>query len=52
METEIEAKFPDVDPDALRLTLKEKGAILVHPEILMRRKTLGWTSIFFSRVLY
>jgi hypothetical protein len=28
METEIEAKFPDVDADALRLALKEKSAIL------------------------
>src|ERR1035437_10205859 len=39
METEIEAKFPDIDADALRLMLKEKGAELEHPEVLMRRKT-------------
>lgn len=38
METEIEAKFADIDTDALRATLKQKGAILEHPEILMRRK--------------
>lgn len=39
METEIEAKFPNIDADALRLMLKEKGAELEHPEVLMRRKT-------------
>ena len=37
METEIEAKFPDIDVDALRLALKEKGAVLEHPEVSMRR---------------
>jgi len=39
METEIEAKFPDIDAEVLRLKLKKNGAILEHPEILMRRKT-------------
>lgn len=37
METEIEAKFPDVNADALRKVLEEKGAILEYPEVLMRR---------------
>ncbi len=39
METEIEAKFPDIDPISLRSKLKQLGAIQKHPEILMRRKT-------------
>jgi adenylate cyclase class 2 len=38
METEIEAKFPDIDADALRQALKDKGAELEHAEVLMRRK--------------
>jgi adenylate cyclase, class 2 len=42
METEIEAKFPDVDADALRLALKEKSAILEHPEVSMRRKNYDY----------
>lgn len=42
METEIEAKFPDVDADALRLTLKDKDAVLEHPEVMMRRKNYDY----------
>ncbi len=42
METEIEAKFPDIDPDAFRAKLKALGATLEHPEILMRRKTFDY----------
>jgi adenylate cyclase class 2 len=38
MQTEIEAKFPDIDVEKLRLKLKEKGAVLEHAELLMRRK--------------
>ena len=38
MDTEIEAKFTDVDPDEIRRRLKAVGARLVHPEFLMRRK--------------
>ncbi len=38
METEIEAKFLDIDPEGLRKRLGELGAKLVHPEILMKRK--------------
>lgn len=43
METEIEAKFPDVDSDLLRLRLEEIGAKLVHPEILMRRHVFDYS---------
>ena len=42
METEIEAKFPDVDANALRLVLKKKDAILEHPEVLMRRRNYDY----------
>ncbi len=42
METEIEAKFPDIDADALRSALKEKGADLEHPEVLMRRRNYDY----------
>lgn len=38
MPTEIEAKFLDVDPAAVRATLKTLGATLVQPEVLMKRK--------------
>lgn len=38
METEIEAKFLDIDPEMLRGELQKLGARREHPEILMRRK--------------
>ena len=42
METEIEAKFTDIDPDALRARLAEAGAKREYPEILMRRKVFDY----------
>ncbi|MFA6095950.1 MAG: class IV adenylate cyclase [Candidatus Paceibacterota bacterium] len=42
METEIEAKFPDIDANALRGKLKELGATREHPEVLMKRKTFDF----------
>jgi len=42
METEIEAKFIDIDKEKLCQKLIEKGAILEHPEILMRRKVYDY----------
>jgi len=50
METEIEAKFPDIDVDALRAILKEKGAHLVYPEVLMRRKTFDYPDRRLSKI--
>lgn len=38
MQTEIEAKFLDIDPPALRAKLAALGGTLVHPEVLMKRK--------------
>jgi adenylate cyclase class 2 len=42
METEIEAKFIDIDKEKLCQKLIEKGAVLEHPEILMRRKVYDY----------
>lgn len=42
MQTEIEAKFSNIDPTALRNTLKNCGAKLQYPEILMRRKNFDY----------
>jgi adenylate cyclase class 2 len=42
MQVEIEAKFLDIDPEGLRNTLKENGAVLVHEERLMRRKNFDY----------
>ena len=42
METEIEAKFPDVNSEILRAKLRVLGAIQEHPEILMRRKNFDY----------
>jgi adenylate cyclase class 2 len=42
METEIEAKFTDIDADALRTKLQEIGAIQEYPEVLMSRKNFDY----------
>ena len=42
METELEAKFLDINADSLRKKLKEIGASLVHPEQLMKRKVFDF----------
>ena len=42
METEIEAKFPDVDAVAVREKLEKLGARRVYPEVLMRRKNFDY----------
>jgi adenylate cyclase, class 2 len=42
METEIEAKFPGIDAEALRAKLFELGATLVYSEVLMRRKVFDY----------
>ena len=39
MKTEIEAKFPGIDPVSLRVKLEEISAERLYPEVLMRRKT-------------
>ncbi|MEK7614707.1 MAG: CYTH domain-containing protein [Patescibacteria group bacterium] len=42
MQTEIEAKFLDIDTEKLRGLLKDYGATLIHPERLMRRKNFDY----------
>jgi adenylate cyclase class 2 len=42
METEIEAKFPNINKDNLRKKLKEVGVVLEHEEILMRRTNFDY----------
>lgn len=42
MQTEIEAKFPNVDPTDIRTKLAAAGATMVHPEILMRRNVFDF----------
>jgi adenylate cyclase, class 2 len=42
METEIEAKFLDVDPEKLRAKLALVGAELIHSERLMRRENFDY----------
>src|SRR3989344_9044890 len=39
MNTEIEAKFLDIDPVSFRTRLRDAGASQEHPERLMKRKT-------------
>jgi adenylate cyclase, class 2 len=45
MQTEIEAKFLDIDPDVVREKLKALGATLVHPEFLMCRKVYDFPDL-------
>ena len=42
MQTEIEAKFLDVEPDQLRKQLVHYRAKLINPERLMKRKTFDF----------
>lgn len=42
MQTEVEAKFPDINPVSFREKLKEVGAILVYPEVFMRRRNFDY----------
>lgn len=42
MKPEIEAKFLDIDPEAIRAKLKNLGASLIHPETLTRQKVFDF----------
>lgn len=50
MDTEIEAQFLDIDKENLRTKLKEVGAKLVKPEVLMRRIVFDLGPHEFARV--
>jgi adenylate cyclase class 2 len=41
MKIEYEATFPNTDKDDVRARLKAAGAVLIKPEILMRRKSFA-----------
>lgn len=42
MDIEVEVKFPDIDPVALRAKLQARGGVCVHPEVLMRRNVFDY----------
>lgn len=42
MQTEVEAKFPNIDTVVFRSILTTLGASQEHPEILMRRKNFDY----------
>lgn len=42
MQIELETKFLDIDTEKIRSLLKQNGAVLVHPERLMRRKNFDY----------
>ena len=50
MKNEIEAQFLDIDKDDVRAKLKEMGAKLVKPEILMQRHVFYTGEHSFARV--
>ncbi|MBI4415044.1 MAG: CYTH domain-containing protein [Candidatus Kerfeldbacteria bacterium] len=50
MEVEVEAKFPGVDPAALRSKLQVLGAVRVHPEVLMRRKVFDYPDLRLRKI--
>ena len=50
MENEIEAQFLDIDKEAMRHKLKELGAKLEKPEVLMRRVVFYVGKHSFARV--
>lgn len=50
MKNEIEAQFLDIDKDAIRTKLKEIGAKLEKPEVLMRRTVFYTGEHSFARV--
>lgn len=50
METEIEAKFLNIDVGALREALRRNGATLIHGERLMRRKNFDHTDSRLEKI--
>jgi len=50
METEIEAKFLNIDLDAFRKNLTQNGAKLIHSERLMRRKNFDYADSRLEKI--
>ena len=50
VDTEIEAKFLDIDPRLIREKLRAFGAELVHPERLMQRLNFDFPDKRLERI--
>ena len=50
MQTEIEAKFLDVDHRAIRAKLKELGAVCEHPMRMMKRKVFDYPDMRLEKI--
>jgi adenylate cyclase, class 2 len=50
MDTEIEAKFADIDISAVRKKLKSAKAVLEHPERFMRRKNFDYPDLRLQKI--
>lgn len=50
MQTEVEAKFPDIDSNLLREKLKTLGANMEYPEILMRRMNFDYEDFRLEKI--
>lgn len=50
MKTEVEAKFLDVVSEELREKLKQHGAQLIQPEVLMRRKVFDYQDARLEKI--
>lgn len=51
MQTELEAKFIDIDKNIVRQKLKAAGAKLVAPERLMRRRNFDYPDLASRKLL-
>lgn len=50
MQTEIEAKFLDINTDSIRAALKENRAVFAHSERLMKRKVFDYPNKKLERI--
>ncbi len=50
MEIEVEAKFPGIDPVALREKLQALGGVRVHLEVLMRRYVFDYPDLRLRKI--
>lgn len=50
MQTELEAKFLDIDPIALRQKLESNQAVLVHEDRLMRRRVFDYPDASLRKI--
>jgi adenylate cyclase class 2 len=50
MQTEIEAKFLDIDHVAMRMRLQVAGAKLVHPSCLMKRRNYDFADMRLEKI--